>query len=59
MLVHVGKMDEVENSIFSFNKKYYVDSILQKVNFKEHVIERFRLKNKLQKCDIVTQRATH
>ena len=29
----VGKMDEVENANFSFNKKPYVDGLLQTLQF--------------------------
>ena len=60
MKLHVlGEMDEAENANFSFNKKSYVDALLQKGLVKEGASERVRTKNMLQKGDIVTQRATH
>ena len=55
----VGKMNEVKNADFSFNKKLYVYAILQKGRDEECATERSISKNFHQKGNIMMQRATH
>ena len=56
---HAGKIDEVKNANFSFNRKSYVDALLQKRRVEERASERERPKNVIQKGNIVTQRSKH
>ena len=55
----VGKIDEVENANFSFNKKSHVDALLQRVSVEELASERAGSKKVLQKGNIMTHRYTH
>ena len=51
-------MDEVKNANFVFNRKSYVDALLQKRRVEERASERVISNNVLQKNDIVRQIAT-
>ena len=55
----VGKMDEVKNANFSFNKKSYVDNILQKRRFRKHASEKVIPKNVLQRGYTETKKSTN
>ena len=55
----VFKIDEAENDNSSFNKKYYVDTRIQKGGIEERASERVISKKVLQKGNILTQISTH
>ena len=52
-------MYEVKNSNFSFKKKSYVETILQKVWVEERATEKVRPKNVIHKGEIVMKREEH
>ena len=45
-MFYVGKIDEVENANFPFNKKSYLDLLLQKERVKERDSESVRFKER-------------
>ena len=54
----VGKIYEAENANFPFNKKYYIDALIQKRRVKKGASERVIFNNLLQKGEKMTERDT-